>query len=75
MPDLPALPFGLVLKPDRRQVPDRRRNRRGGRRATDSDGFEVFSANAEDNELAQVVATWGELLRFGRAGTQPHAAR
>ena len=75
MTDLPALPFGLVLKPDRRQLPDRRRNRRGGRRATDSDGFEVFSAHAEDEELAQLVVTWGELLRFGRAGIQPLAAR
>jgi len=73
--DLPVLPFGLVLKPDRRQIPDRRRNRRGGRRATDSDGFEVFSANAEDEELAQVVATWGELLRLGSTGADPHAAR
>ena len=75
MTDLHALSFGLVLEPDRRQRPDRRRNRRGGRRATDSSGFEVFSASAADEELAQVVATWGELLRFGRTGTQSHAAR
>lgn len=75
MNDLATLPFGLVLKPDRRQVSDRRRNRRGGRRATDSDGFEVFSAYAEDEDLAQVIATWGELLQFGRTVAQPYVVR
>jgi hypothetical protein len=74
MNDLSSLPFGLVLKSDRRQISDRRRVRRGGRRATDCDGFEVFSAHAEDEELAQVVAAWGELLRFGRTGSRPYAA-
>jgi hypothetical protein len=73
--NLAALPFGLVLKPDRRQIPDRRRNRRGGRRASDSDGFEISSAFAADDGLAQVVATWGELLRFSRISTEPHAVR
>lgn len=75
MQDLRSLPFGLVRKADRRQIADRRRNRRGGRRASDSSGFEVFCADAGDDELAQVIATWGDLLRFGRTATQPHAAR
>ena len=75
MTNLPALPFGLVLKPDRRRVPDRRRNRRGGRRASDSSGFEVFSENALDEDLAQVITTWGELLRYSRTDAEPHAAR
>lgn len=75
MNDSSALQFGLVLKPDRRQIPDRRRQRRGGRRATDCDGFEVFSAHAEDEELAQVLAAWSELLRFGRTAAHPYAAR
>jgi hypothetical protein len=73
--NLAALPFGLVLKPDRRQIPDRRRNRRGGRRASDSDGFEISSTFAADDDLAQVVATWGGLLRFNRISNEPHAVR
>jgi hypothetical protein len=73
--NLTALPFGLVLKPDRRQTPDRRRNKRGGRRASDSDGFEAWSAFAAEDDLAQVVATWGALLRFSRISTEPHAVR
>jgi hypothetical protein len=73
--DFTRLPYGLVLKPDRRQTPDRRRNRRGGRRASDCDGFEVISVGTADEDLAQVVETWGALLRFGRAAAEPHAAR
>lgn len=69
-----ALEFGLVRKPDRRQMPDRRRNQRGGRRATDSCGFEVLSPYAEDEELAQVIATWGDLLRYSRPAADPRAA-
>ena len=75
MTDLSAYPFGLVLKPDRRQTPDRRQHKRGGRRASDRAGFAVSFASAADEELAQVAATWGLLLRPGSACTDPHAVR
>jgi hypothetical protein len=73
--DLSALPFGLVRQPDRRQTPDRRHGKRGGRRASDRARFEVSFAISADEELAQVVATWGPLLRPGRASAAPLAAR
>jgi hypothetical protein len=73
--DSRSLPLGLVLKPDRRQTLDRRQGRRGGRRASDRAGFAVSFAIAADEELAQVVAAWGPLLRAGSACTDPQAAR
>ena len=63
--DMSAYSFGLVLKPDRRQLSDRRRSERGGRRAADRIGFTMLAASAEDEELAHVVAVWGELLQAG----------
>jgi hypothetical protein len=51
--DLYALPFRIVLRPDRRQVFDRRQDRRGGRRASDRAGFAVSSAIAAHEELVQ----------------------
>ncbi len=48
------LPFGLVLRPDRRQIPDRRQEWRGGRRASDGAGFAAFSTARE--ELPQTGA-------------------
>jgi len=74
MTDLSVFPFGLVRKPDRRQTPDRRQDRRGGRRASDRAGFAVSFASTADEELAQVVATWGELLRLGSTVTDRYAA-
>ena len=53
MTDLFAFPFGLVLRPDRRQTLDRRQGRRGGRRASDRAGFAVSSAIPAHEELAQ----------------------
>jgi len=75
MTDLSAFPFGLVLKPDRRQTPDRRQERRGGRRASDRAGFAVSFASAADEELAQVAAAWGLLVRPSSTYTDPHAVR
>lgn len=75
MTDSRSLPFGLVLKPDRRQTPDRREGRRGGRRASDCAGFAVSFAVTADEELAQVVATWGPLLGLGRTSTDSFAVR
>ena len=75
MHDLFGFPFGLVLKPDRRQTPDRRQNRQGGRRASDCAGFAVSFAISEDEELAQAAATWGLRLRSGSSYTDWHAVR
>ena len=75
MTDLSAFPFGLVLQPDRRQTPDRRQITRGGRRASDHAGFAESCAMAADEELAQVLATWGPLLGPGRTCTTPLAGR
>ena len=75
MTDLSAFPFRLVLQPDRRQTPDRRQDRRGGRRASDRAGFAVSFAIAADEELAQVAATWGRLLRPGSTCPDPRAVR
>ena len=75
MTDLSAFPFGLVLKPDRRQTPDRRQERRGGRRASDRAGFAVSFPVSADEELAQVAAMWGLLLRPGSTGPDRHAVR
>ena len=75
MTDLPTLPFGLVLKPDRRQTPDRRQGGRGGRRASDRAGFAVSFAISAAEELALVLETWGPLLRPGRTGTDLLSAR
>ena len=74
MADMPAHSFGLVRKPDRRQTPDRRRSGRGGRRAADRIGFTQLGAGAEDEELAQVVAVWGELLQMGSRAVNPNTA-
>lgn len=74
MADMSAHSFGLVLKPDRRQISDRRRSERGGRRAADRIGFTILAAGAEDEELARVVAVWGELLHAGSRAVNPHAA-
>ena len=71
MSDLSAFPFGLVLQPHRRQLPDRRQVRRGGRRASDHGKSKVSYTAAADEELAQVLATWGPLLRSGRGRNQP----
>lgn len=75
MIDLSDFPFLLVPQPDRRQTPDRRHDRRGGRRASDCAGFAVSSAIAADEELAQVFATWGPVLRSGSACIDPLAVR
>ena len=75
MTDFSALPVGLVRQPDRRQTPDRRLGTRGGRRASDRAGSAVSFAIAPDEELAQVLATWGPWLQFGRACREPLAAR
>ena len=75
MTDLPTLPFGLVLKPDRRQTPDRRQAARGGRRASDHTGFEVSFTISVDEELSQVLETWGPLLRPGRICADSLSAR
>jgi hypothetical protein len=72
--DLSAFRFGLRLKPDRRQIPDRRQNRPGGRRASDRAGFTGASVMTAEEELAQVVATWGELLRLNSPSTDLRAA-
>ena len=72
--DMSAQSFGLVRKLDRRQIPDRRRSERGGRRAADGIGCRVLAAGAEDDELAQVVAVWGELLQMGGRAVNPCAA-
>ena len=69
------LPFGLVLKPDRRQTPDRRQAGRGGRRASDRTGFAVSFAISAAEELAPVLETWGPLLRPGRTCTDSLSAR
>ena len=53
MTDLSAFPFRVVLRPDRRQVLDRRQDWRGGRRASDRAGFAVSSAIAAREEQAQ----------------------
>jgi len=73
--DLAFLPFGLRLKPDRRQAPDRRQTWRGGRRASDRAGFAVSSAITAEEELALVVATWGELLRPDSICNDPPAVQ
>ncbi|MFO7692264.1 MAG: hypothetical protein R6V57_04165 [Vicinamibacterales bacterium] len=75
MTDLSTLPFGLMLKPDRRQTRDRRQARRGGRRASDHAGFAVSFAISADEELAQVLETWGPLLRPGRTCADALSAR
>jgi hypothetical protein len=75
MTDLSAFPFGLVLKPDRRQTPDRRQGRRGGRRASDRAGFAVSFAISADEELLKAAATWGLLLRPGSTSTDARASR
>jgi hypothetical protein len=43
----------LVLKPDRRQTPDRRQAWRGGRRASDRVGFAVSFVLAADEDLTR----------------------
>ena len=75
MTDSPTLSFGLVLNPDRRQTPDRRQGGRGGRRASDRAGFAVSFAISADEELAQVLETWGPLLRPGRTSPDALSAR
>ena len=75
MTDMPAHSFGLVLKPDRRQTPDRRQFGRGGRRASDRAGFGVSFAISAAEELAQVLETWGPLFRPGRTCTDSLSAR
>jgi hypothetical protein len=51
--DLSGFPFRVVLRPDRRQILDRRQDSRGGRRASDRARFAVSSAIAAQEELAQ----------------------
>ena len=53
MNELSGFPFRVVLRPDRRQILDRRQDRGGGRRASDHAGFAVSSALAAHEELAQ----------------------
>ena len=53
MNELSGFPFRVVLRPDRRQIQDRRHDRRGGRRASDRAGFAVASALAAHEGLAQ----------------------
>ncbi len=53
MINLSAFPFELVLRPDRRQIPDRRQDRRGGRRASDQAGFAVSSVIMAREDPAQ----------------------
>jgi hypothetical protein len=73
--DLSDFPFLLVPQPDRRQTPDRRQVRRGGRRASDRARSAVSFALAADEELARVVATWGSLLRTASKSTDRLAGR
>jgi hypothetical protein len=73
--DFSALRFGLIRQPDRRQTPDRRLGTRGGRRASDRAGSAVSFAIALDEDLAQLLATWGPLLQLGPASNDPLAAR
>lgn len=56
MNELSGFPFRVVLRPDRRQILDRRHDRRGGRRASDRAEFPVSSALGAHEELAQAAS-------------------